>query len=111
MQRSVVFAFVGVGGLVVFLAVSLASVGTKMDQLRIEREDFQFKVDGLQQQVDALTGTKTALEQQVEEQRATIEDQRKTIEQWRIELERLRNSQASPEVVAPSPEAEPTPGI
>ena len=107
MRRSVVYAFLGVGGLVVILAVSLASVGTEMDQLRIEREDVKMEVEYFQQAVGELTNEKTALEQQVEEQHATIEDQRKTIEQWRIELERLRNSQTSHEVVSPSPESEP----
>ena len=93
-RRNVVCAFLGVGGLVVILAVALASVGTEMDQLRIEREDFQFEMDRLQQQVDALTGEKVALQQQVEKQRATVEDQHETIKRWRAELERLRNGHA-----------------
>ncbi len=108
MRRNVVFAFLGVGGLVVILAVSLASVGTEMDQLRIEREDFRFEMDTLQQQIDALAGEKVALQRQVEEQRATVEDQHKTIKRWRAELEHLRNGHAHHvEAMSTSLESEP----
>ena len=66
-------------------AVALATVGTQLDEVRIERDDLEFETSDLQQSVDALTTERTDLQRQAEEQL-------KAIEQLKGELERLRQN-------------------
>jgi peptidoglycan hydrolase CwlO-like protein len=98
MRRGIVIALVGLGVLVVILAVALASVGSRFDEVEIERDDLEFEVGQLEQDVAALTGERDTLKRQAEEQL-------KTIEQLKAELERTRSGQAGSEGIpqAPSP--------
>ena len=84
MRRGVVIALAVMGALIVVLAIVVASVGTGLDEARIERDDLQTEVGDLRDQVGSLTGERDKLQQKVQEQL-------KTIEQLKIESERTRS--------------------
>ena len=86
MRRWVVVALCALGGLTVALAASLALVGSQLDEAKIGRQDLQFEVDDLQQELSSVTEEKSALSTQ-------LEDQRKASEQLKAELERQRAQQ------------------
>ena len=91
MRRGVVIAFVLVGGATVVLAVSLAKTGMELDQMRLERTDFQNKLDALHRQVFQLSDQRQTLEGQVD-------THVRAIEQLKHEIERVRaQNQGRPE--------------
>lgn len=100
MRRSILIALSILGALVVILLVAVASVGSDLDEVRIERDDFEIEVEDLQRQVDSLTEERDRLQRDVEERS-------KTIEQWKAELERARSGPAAQP--APSGVEEPVP--
>lgn len=106
MRRWGVIAFAVIGVMVIVLAIALASVGTELDQVRLNREDLQFEVDSAQRDAESLTEEKTRLQHQTEEQL-------KTIEQLKAELERTRakaqESSGSAQAPVQAPVAEPAP--
>ena len=106
MKRRVIIALSIMGVVLVILALALASVGTELDQARIDRDDYQFQVDDLQQEVDGLTQERQKLQQRVDEQL-------KTIEQWKGQQEHARtNGQAAagaPAADSTAPVGEPAP--
>ena len=90
MRRWIILGWSIAGALIVILAVALATVGTQLDQARVDKEDLQFETDELQKDVDALTEERGKLQQKVDEHQ-------KTIEQLKAELERTRGqAQTSP---------------
>ena len=98
MRRGVIIALSVLGVLVVVLLVAVATVGSGLDQARIERDDLEWETDELQRQVEALTGERDELRQQVEQQSSAME-------RWKAELEH-RPADSSDQPVgaeAPSP--------
>ncbi len=89
MRRGMIIALAVLGVLVVILMVALSSVGTNLDQTRLERDDLQFETDDLQQEVDTLSTERDELQRQVDEQL-------KTIEQLKAELGRNHNHASEP---------------
>ena len=83
MRRGVVIAFAVTGLIVVILAIALSTVGSDLDQARIERDDLQLEVDDLHQEVDTVSGERDQLKQQAEEQG-------KALEQFKAELDHPR---------------------
>ena len=101
MQRGFVIAVSVMGVFLVVLAVSFALVGSDLDRVRLQREDLQFELDGLQQELGRVSGERDRLQRQTEEQL-------KAIEQWKVQLEHSRNGQstivpAGPEASQPAP--------
>lgn len=90
MQRGFVIALSVMGVLLVIVAVSFALVGSDLDRIRLEREDLQFEVDGLQQELNRVSGERDRLQQRTDEQL-------RAIEQWKVQLEHsARNAQPTP---------------
>jgi hypothetical protein len=73
MRRNIVIALGVLGGLVLLLAVGLASVGTNLDQTLLERDDLRFEVDDLQQSVHALSVERDQLRRQLDEARLEVQ--------------------------------------
>ncbi len=94
MRRGVVIALAVMGALIVVLAIVVASVGTGLDEVRIERDDLQTDVGDFRDQVKSLTGERDKLQQKVQEQL-------KTIEQLKIESERTRSQAQKSAPTAP----------
>ena len=102
MRRGTIIALSVLAVFVVILAIALASVGTRFDTVAIERDDLEFEVGQLEQDMNGITTDRDTLKRQTE-------DQLKAIEQLKAELERTKSaqSQASSEgtsqVSAPAP--------
>ncbi len=69
MRRWVVVVLIGLGALAVVLAASLAFVGTQLDDAKIGRQDLEFEVEDLRQELNSVSEERTGLAQQLEEQR------------------------------------------
>lgn len=95
MRRGVMMALSVMGAVVVILAIAVASVGTDLDETRIERDDLQFELDDLRLEVDAVSTARRGLQAQTEEQL-------KTIEQLKAQLDHLRSQaqQTAPSAAA-----------
>lgn len=65
MRRGVVIALGILSVVAVVLAVALATVGTKLDEQRLESADLQYELDDLQSQVDSLMQERDELRLQV----------------------------------------------
>jgi len=94
MHRGLIIAASVLGVFVVILMVALSSVGTNLDQTRLERDDFQFEAEDLQQEVDLLSTERDELQRQVEEQL-------KAIEQLKAEFGRNQTSEPAPAASTP----------
>jgi hypothetical protein len=99
MKRRIVIALSILGLAVVVLALALASVGSELDQARIDRDDYLFQVEDLQGELDAISEERERLQTQVDEQL-------KAIEQWKVHAERSRGSDETSDSAEPAP-AEP----
>ena len=73
MRRWTVIALVGLSGLAVVLAASLAYVGTQLDDAKISRQDLEFEVEDLRQELNVITDDQRGLVDRYEEQRRTNE--------------------------------------
>lgn len=101
MRRGIIIALSVMGVILVILALSLASVGTELDQARIDRDEYQFQVGDLQEELDTLTQEREKLQQQVDEQL-------RTIEQWKVQQERSRANGQTTGAAAPAAESVPS---
>ena len=102
MRRGIIIGLSVMRVMLVILAVTLASVGTELDQARIEREEYQSQVDDLQGELDGLTQDRERLQHQVDEQL-------KTIEQWKVQLEHSRTNGQTDGTSAPAAQPVPSP--
>ena len=82
------------GVLLVLLALAVASIGTELDEARIERDELSTEAEDLRQELDSLSEERNRLKEQVDEQV-------KAIEQWKVQQERARVG-GQPEDIAPS---------
>ena len=99
MNRKLLGALV-IGGLVcVGLAVTVAVVGSRLDDVRLERDDLQAEVEDLRDEVTNLTRERDAIKTEHVTVKSQADEQMKTIEQLKAELERAR-TQAHPETPA-----------
>ena len=99
MRRGLVIALSVMGVLLIVLSLALASVGTHLDEAKIERNELQYEMDDLRQEVDTISVERGNLQNKVDEQL-------KTIEQLKAEVERAR-SPAQPPAPASTPDAAP----
>ena len=103
MRKSLIIAVSIMGVVIVVLAVALASVGTHLDDTRIERDELKFNLEDLQQQADALSAEREQLD-------ATLKEQRQSVDRLKADLERARSqaqAQGSGEPPAPAPATTP----
>jgi peptidoglycan hydrolase CwlO-like protein len=90
MRRWVVIGWIVTGVLLIILVIGFVSVGTQLDQARIERDELQFEADDLHGELAALSDERSKLQKEAQEHT-------KTIDQLKAELERARTqSQAQP---------------
>ena len=94
MRRGAIIAIVILSGLAAVLAVSLASVGTQLDDARIERKNLEFEVEDVQQELDLLAEERDAL-------KAHADEQTQTITQLKAEMERVRSQPPAAAPVEP----------
>ena len=85
--------------LCVTLAVALAIVGSRFDQVRLEHEDLSAEVDDLEAENESLAKEHTALQterdslkSERDQLKSQADGQLKTIEQLKAELERARQA-------------------
>ena len=64
MKRGWIITIGIMGILLVVLAVALASVGTNLDEARLDRKELQGELDGLQEEYDLLSEERQRLQQQ-----------------------------------------------
>jgi len=83
MRRGFAVGFVALVAICVVLAIAVASIGTQLDEARLERDDLEFEVEDLRTETETLRTERDTLKTQAE-------DQLKTIEQLKVELERVR---------------------
>ncbi len=98
MRRWAVITLAGISGLAVVLAASLAYVGTQLDDAKISRQDLEFEVEDLRQELNSVSEERSDLAEE-------LEQQRRAKEHMEQELERLR---AVAQATAPATETFPT---
>jgi uncharacterized protein YoxC len=98
MRRSLVIALSVMGVLLVLLALAVASIGTELDEARIERDDLWTEAEDLRQELDAISQERNKLQEQVDEQV-------KAIESLKVQQERARVSgDIAPSAAGAAPE-------
>ena len=80
--------------LCIVLGVAIASVGTQLDHVRIDRDDLQTEVHDLRTESDGLRTERDTLKHQVD-------DQLKTIEQLKGELQQSHAPSSTTTTTAP----------
>lgn len=96
MRRGVLIGLIAAVVICIVLAVAVASVGTQLDQARLDRDDLEVQVDDLQSEVDSLRTERDTVKTDRETLKARTEEQLKTIEQLKAELGRTASSQTQP---------------
>src|SRR3989338_994960 len=96
MRRSVVIALAFMGVVVVVLAISLASVGTQVDKMRLNRSDLELDIGDLQAEVESLTDENETLRTERDELQGQTEEHLSTIQQLKHEVEQARTQAAAP---------------
>ncbi|MBI3324679.1 MAG: hypothetical protein HYZ92_05310 [Candidatus Omnitrophica bacterium] len=99
MRRGLLIGLIGAGVLCVVLAVALAVIGSRFDEVRLDQEELSGQVDDLEAENDTLRKDQTALQSERdklvaerEQYKTQTDTQLKTIEQLKTELERARKS-------------------
>jgi septal ring factor EnvC (AmiA/AmiB activator) len=107
MRRGVVIGLVVAVIVCVLLAIALATIGTQLDDARLEREDLELTVEDLQDEAETLRAERDTLQTGHQTLKAQVDEQLRTIEQLKVELERSRSQGAMiPMPVSPPPQAE-----
>jgi len=95
MRRGVMFGIIAAAAVCFILAIALASVGTELDQARLERDDLEIEAEDLRSEVDSLRKEHGALEKERDTLKTKVGEHVKSIEQLKAELERQSRSQAA----------------
>ena len=103
MRRGVVIGFAALGVIAVVLAVTLATIGTQLDQARLERNDLQFQVEDLQSESDTLRTERDSLQKERETLKTQVGEQLKAMEQLKGEVSQARSQPQSSETTASAP--------
>ena len=96
MRRGVLIGLIATVVICIVLAVAVASIGTQLDQVRLDRDDLELQVDDLQGEVDSLRTERDTMKRERETLKIRTEEQLKTIEQLKAESGRTANSQTQP---------------
>ena len=103
MRRGLIISLASVGGLCVLLAVAVGTIGSQLDQTRLDREDMSQEIERLRGEAERLSAerdsAKSAQDSVRSEQaslKSKVDQQDMTIEEMRLELERMiRTSEGS----------------
>ena len=98
MRRSVVVALAVMGLIIVVLAIALASVGTQVDKMRLNRSDLELDIGDFQDEIQTLTQERDALRTERDTLKAQVAKHLETIQQLKAEAEQART-----QVTAPAP--------
>ena len=101
MKRHVVIALAVMGVVIVGLAIALASVGTQVDKMRLNRSDLELDIGDLQAEIESLTEDNETLRTEHDELQQQVEAHLTTIQQLTAEVERARTQTAAPAPAAP----------
>ncbi|MBI4322652.1 MAG: hypothetical protein HY596_00050 [Candidatus Omnitrophica bacterium] len=93
MRRGVLIGLIAAVVLCIVLAVAVASIGTQLDETRLDRDDLEMQVDDLQGELDSLRTERDTVKTERETLKTRTEEQLKTIEQLKAESGRTANSQ------------------
>lgn len=106
MRRRVVIALSVMGTLIVILAVALASVGTQVDKIRLNRSDLELENADLQEELDGLVEEHDRLRQERDDLQTQVTEQLKAIQQLKVEKAQLERAR-TPTTQSPPASAEP----
>ena len=101
MRRRVVIALAVMGFLIVLLAIALASVGTQVDKMRLNRSDLELNIGDFQDEIETLTQERDALRTERDTLKAQVAEHLKTIQQLKAEVEQARTQTATPTPATP----------
>ena len=96
MRRRIVIVLGLMGLIIVALAIALASVGTQVDKIRLNRSDLELDIGDLQAELDALTQEQDALQTERDALKAQVDAQLETIQQLKAEAERAQAQTPAP---------------
>jgi len=100
MKRNVIIGFVVTGIVCIVLAVAVASIGTQLDEARLEREDLQFELEDLTAEAGALRTERDSLQTERDTLKTQADEQVKAIEQLKDEMGRVRSQAQGAEATA-----------
>ena len=101
MKRHVVIALAVMGVVIVVLAIALASVGTQVDKMRLNRSDLELDIGDLQAEIESLTDDNETLRTEHDELQQQVEAHLTTIQQLKAEVERARTQTTAPAPATP----------
>ena len=90
MRRRVVIALAVMGLIIVVLAIALASVGTQVDKMRLNRSDLELDIGDFQDEIQTLTQERDALRTERDALKTQVAEHLKTIQQLKGEAEQAR---------------------
>ena len=90
MTRPQVFMLGAAAVVSLVLAVTVATIGSQLDQTRLERDDAETDLDSVREELQQVTGERDAMKADYDTYKAQTDQQLKTIEQLKAEVERSR---------------------
>lgn len=88
MRRAWVIGLSALGVVSVLLMIALASVGTQLDQARLDREDLELEVEDVSAEAEGLREERDTIQHERDTLTSQVDEQLRTIEQLKGELER-----------------------
>jgi peptidoglycan hydrolase CwlO-like protein len=101
MQRKWIIGLTVLGVISVVLMVALASVGTQLDQARLDRDDLELELEDVSAETESLRGERDVIKHERDSLKTQVDEQLQAIEQLKGELERA--SQSPPASAPPGP--------
>src|SRR3989338_8367582 len=101
MDRKLVWGLLAAGGVSVILAVTVAVVGSKLDDAQLERDHLEVELDELPTEAASLRSERDALASEQAPLKSQVDDQLRTIEQLKAELDRAHAQVQQPAQVEP----------
>lgn len=96
MRRGWIIGLTALGVVSVVLMVALASVGTQLDQARLDRDDLELELDDLSAEAESLRDERDTVKTERDSLKTKVDEQLQTIEQLKGELERTSQSAPAP---------------
>jgi septal ring factor EnvC (AmiA/AmiB activator) len=92
MRKAWIIGLSVLGVLAVVLMMALASVGTQLDQARLDRDDLETEIDDVGAEADSLRAERDAIKTERDSLKTQVDEQLQTIEQLKGESERAGQS-------------------
>lgn len=84
------------GAFSVVLMIALASVGSQLDQARLDRDDLELEVEDVSAEADSLRDERDIIKTERDSLKTKVDEQLQMIEQLKGELERAGQSAPAP---------------